>query len=547
MADSEEDIHTMSGGPARSYMIRNGLVVDGTGRDSFPADVLVEDGRIAGVGADTRVDAPETIDATGLVIAPGFVDVHTHADLLPFLSRESEALRRGALLQGVTTLVTGNCGFSVFPVPSGGQPDRVARHLGTIFGEDTRTFSDLDSYAAEAASAGLESNLATLVGQGTIRAAVVGFERRPATDSEIEEMRALVRESLRQGALGLSTGLLYPPGSFADTTEIVEIAETVAEVDGLYVSHMRNEMDGVADALAEAIEIGRRASARVQISHLKAAGRNNHGRLGDLLEIIEGASLDGLDIGADAYPYERGSTVLHALFPPWATEGGIEATIERLKSVETRIRLRQDFEDPPQGWQNFIEGGTWGDVSIASSPHSSELEGHTVAEAALERGQDSIDFLSDLLISDNGLVTITVAMADEEDVTSCLSSPNVMVGSDGIPIPGKPHPRWAGSFARVLSPQGRQRFGLSIEEAVHKMSALPAKRFGLDDIGTLEKGKAADLVVFEENAVEDRATYTEPLRSPAGIQHVFVNGRHVVRDGVDTGACAGRVLSRRRL
>jgi N-acyl-D-amino-acid deacylase len=531
---------TMSGEHARHFSIRNGLIVDGKGGDPYSGDVLIRGGQIAGAEAGSRSDV--TVDATGLVVSPGFVDVHTHADLLAFSSPENEALRRGALLQGVTTVIAGNCGFSVFPVPSNGRGEDVARHLAALFGQGVRTFADLNSYAAHALSAGLDSNLATLVGQGTLRAAVVGFDRRPATDSEIEQMRVLAREALDQGALGISTGLLYPPGSFADTDEIVEIVTEAAGRDRLYVTHLRNEMDEVAEALREAIEVGQEVPIRVQISHLKSAGSRNHGRVGELLRIIENATEAGLEISADAYPYERGSTVLHALLPPWATEGGMEATLERLKAPEVRERIRGDIESPVPGWQNFIEGGSWNDVSIASAPLNHELEGQTITEAAFTRGQDPVDFVADLLVSENGLVTITVAMADEDDVTSCLSSPRVMIGSDGIPIPGRPHPRWAGSFARVLSRAGRDRFSMSISEAVHKMSGLPAGRFALGGLGTIEPGNTADLVVFDEEEIRDTATYADPLRPASGIHHVFLNGYHVVRDGVDTGLRAGRVV-----
>ncbi len=532
-----------TGDVGRELVIRNGLVVDGTGNEPFEADVLVRGDEIVEVDVGIRCDPDMEVDAASLVVAPGFIDVHTHADQLAFLAPGYEELRRGAVLQGVTTVVVGNCGFSVFPIPQGEGKKSVQDHLAAMFGEEVRTFVDLEHYAADLLASGLDTNLGTLVGHGTLRAAVMGFEDREPTDNETERMVSLGAKAFDQGAVGVSTGLIYPPGSYAETQELVQLARVAAEHRRIYVTHMRHETNGVVEALQEAIEIGRRAAVPVQISHLKAAARPNHGRLPYLLEMIDAVAEDGQDITADAYPYERASTVLHALLPRWATEGGITAMLARLADPAERERVRADFDEPPRDWQNFIEGGSWDDVTIASAPRTSSLEGRTVGEAAATSGRDPVDVVADLLIAEHGSVTVTVEMVAHDDVTSCLGSSRVMVGSDGIPVPGTPHPRWAGSFARVLSRGGRERFGLSLEEAVRKVTGLPARRFGLQGLGVVDVGHRADLVIFDESEIEDRATYREPLRSPSGIEHVFIGGRHVIDHGVDGGKRAGRVLA----
>ena len=525
-------------------VIRNGLIVDGTGAEPFPGDVMVSGDRIVAIEAKVRAGADYEIDAEGLTVSPGFIDVHTHADLLPFLPPGFKSLRSAALAQGVTTLIVGNCGFSVFPTSEQSLVGDVGRHLSSLFGSGTRTFPDLESYAAALQAAGLESNVAVLVGQGTLRAAVVGFDKRAPSKDELQRMCSLVEEAFEQGALGLSTGLLYPPGSYAATSEIMALADVASRHGRLYVTHMRNEMGGVMAALDEALRICDGASVPLQVSHLKSAGRENHGRLPGLLEELERAADRGLDVGADAYPYTRGSTVLHALLPPWATEGGVEATISRLASAETRRRLRHDFESSAAGWQNFIEGGSWQDVTVATSPRNPHLEGQTIAEIASSHQRPALDAIADLLISERCSVTVTVEMAAERDLVECLGSRLVMIGSDGIPVPGKPHPRWAGSFARVLSRSGRQRFGLSLTEAVRKMSSYPAKRFGLADRGVIRTGAMADLIVFDEEQVQDHASYSEPLLAPSGVEHVLVNGEPVMQRGELTGRRAGRVLSK---
>jgi N-acyl-D-amino-acid deacylase len=522
-----------------------GLVVDGSGRDAFPADVGIRGDRIAAVGDLAGAEAGELVDVAGAYVAPGFVDVHTHSDLAPLLQAEHDDVRLASLRQGVTTEVCGNCGFSVFP--SGDElHGEVNRYLRAVLGPQAQAFTSIASYADELRGPGLATNLASLVGHGTLRAGTIGFADRAADGAELRAMRNAAAAALDEGAVGISSGLIYAPGSFAPTDELVEIARAAAERGRMYVSHLRDEMDHVDEGIDEALRIGAESGARVQISHHKTAGRRNWGRTAETLEQIERARREGVDVMVDVYPYAAGSTTLTALLSPWANVGGVDALLDSLASAEKRDRIRRDLESGLDGWQRIVEGGDgWLQVRIASARRHPEYEGHGVTELAEAAGVDAVDFVADLLRAEEGQVTVVVFTMAEEDVERVLASPLAMIGSDGIPLPGKPHPRWAGSFARVLGRYARERRLFPLEQAVHKMTGLPAERFGLVGRGTVAEGMSADLVVFGFDEIGDAATYDEPLRPPTGVRHVLVNGRFGVRDAEATRARAGEFLAAR--
>jgi N-acyl-D-amino-acid deacylase len=523
-------------------LLHGGLVVDGTGAEPRPADVGIRGDRIEAVGALDGAEAADRVDVSGACVAPGFVDVHTHSDLVPFLAEEHEALRLASLRQGVTTEICGNCGFSVFPAPDERRAD-VLRYLRAVLGVRARAFDSLGEFAEEAGESGLATNLATLVGHGTARAGVVGFDDRAADASELDALRAAVWDACESGAVGLSSGLIYAPGSYAPTEELVELAKVAARHGLPYVSHLRDEMDRVDDAIDEALRIGAESGARVQISHHKTAGKRNWGRTVETLERIERARSEGVDVAVDVYPYTAGSTNLTAVLPPWANEGGIDALLDRLRSAAERDRIRRDLERGVEGWQRLVAPDGWGDVSIASAPRHPGFEGRTIADVAAAEDADPVDLVADLLLAEEAQVTIVIAMMAEEDVARVLASPLSVIGSDGIPLPGKPHPRWAGSFARIVDRYVRREGLLPLEVAVHKMTGASAARFGLGDRGVLEPGRAADVVVFDADRVEEGATYDEPLTPPRGVRHVLVNGVFGVRNGEPTTARAGRFLA----
>lgn len=352
-------------------------------------------------------------------------------------------------------------------------------------------------------------------------------------------MRSALAESCESGALGFSSGLIYAPGSYAPTDELIELAKIAAEHGVPYVSHMRDEMDNVDAAIDEALQIGAESGAAVQISHHKTAGKRNRGRTLETLKRIERARRDGVDV----YPYIAGSTNLAAVMPPWANEGGIDALLGRLGSRGDRDRIRSDFESGLDGWQQLIEPGGWGAMSIAGAPRHPEFEGRTVADIAAAAKVDELDLVADLLLAEEAQVTVIISMMAEEDVARVLASPLSMIGSDGIPLPGEPHPRWAGSFARVLGRYVRRDGLLTVEQAVHKMTGASARRFGLTDRGVVAEGMTADVVVFDLDEFVDAATYEEPLLPPHGLSHVLVNGTLAIRDGAPTAERVGRFVS----
>jgi N-acyl-D-aspartate/D-glutamate deacylase len=514
-------------------VLAGGSVVDGSGSPGFPGDVGIVGDRIAAIGDLSGSAAHERVDVTGACVSPGFVDLHTHSDLAPFLGAEHDDLRLASLRQGVTTEICGNCGFSVFPAPEARQPELV-RYLQAVLGPHATSFADLGAYVD--ALPALTTNLASLVGHGTLRAGTTGFERRAADRRERREAEALLDAALGDGAVGFSSGLIYAPGSYAATDELIELARVAARRGRPYVTHMRDEMDGVDEAIDEALRIGAASGAAVQISHHKTAGRRNWGRTIETLQRLEAADVD---VAIDVYPYTAGSTSLPALLPPWASEGGVDALLERLRDPGQRGRIREDFATGLAGWQQIVEPDGWHHVTIASAARHPDVEGRSVADL----GGDPVDTVAELLLGEDGQVTVIVEMMAEEDVVRVLASPLSMIGSDGIPLPGKPHPRWAGSFARVIGKYVRSDGVLTLEQAVHKMTQAPAERFGLRDRGLLRSGGAADVVVFDAGAVTDAASYDEPLAPPPGIRHVLVNGTFGVRDGAPTGARGGRFIT----
>ncbi|MFF3785243.1 amidohydrolase family protein [Streptomyces sp. NPDC001933] len=529
-------------------LLRGGTIVDGTGAPAREADIAVVDGRIAVLPAGAPATAAETLDVAGRVVAPGFIDVHTHSDALAAphgdggTAEAADDLRLAPLLQGVTTEICGNCGTSLFPSLPARLPE-LAEHLRVTFGlGPVRPAVDFDAFAAGQDPALRHTHIASLVGHGTLRAGVMGFEARPPRPGELDAMCALLDRALAQGAAGLSTGLIYPPGTYADTEEIVALAGVAARHGKPYVTHLRDEMSQVESALEEALEIAVRSGAPLQISHHKTAGRHAWGATLRTLPRLERARAEGVDVLCDVYPYTAGSTVLHAMLPPWASEGGVGALLERLRRPETRDRIRRDIARGVEGWENTVGNGGWDLISVAAAQTHPEAEGRTIAELAAERGVHPVDQACDLLLAEQGEVTIISHSMREDDVRRVLASPLSMIGSDGVPKPGRPHPRWAGSFARVLGHYARDEQLLPLESVVHKMTGLPAGRFGLTGRGVVRDGAVADLVVLDPASVRDTADFDRPLLTPEGIDTVVVSGRIAARDGRPTSARAGEVV-----
>jgi N-acyl-D-amino-acid deacylase len=376
----------------------------------------------------------------------------------------------------------------------------------------------------------------------------MGFARREPTPAELRRMQKLLADGIEDGAWGLSTGLIYPPGSFATTDEIVELAAVAGRHRGFYASHIRGEGATLLDAVQEAIHVGREGDLPVQISHVKAAGRPNWGKVAEVLALVDAARDEGLDVMADVYPYTASSTMLRALLPDWALEGGIDAMLGRLADPDSRARIRRDIESPATG-QSLVDRIGWENVMIASSAKRRDAEGRRISEIAAGRGVDAVDAALELLEAEGGKGSMILFQLDERDLRRALVHEAVMIGSDGSALApgglasGKPHPRSYGTFPRVLGEYAREERVLTLPQAVHKMTGLPARRLGLKDRGVIAVGRRADLVVFDARRVADRATYREPHQYPSGIEHVLVNGSFVIKDGQHTGSLPGRLLT----
>ncbi len=529
------------------WIVRGARVVDGTGAPWIRTDVGVKGDRIAAMGDLEGARAHREVDAGGDILAPGFIDVHTHSDLPLLVEGEGHSHIR----QGVTTVAIGNCGNSPAPLSERGA-SRFREQIAVDFPElDWPPGpAGLADYLGELARRGTSSNVVPLVGHGTLRMSAMGFVGEAPGRDAMDAMKSMLAGAMEAGAFGLSSGLIYTPGSYARTPELVELARVVAAYRGIYASHIRGENDTLFDAVDEAIEIGEAAGIPVQIARLKVMGRHMWGSADRLLEVIEGARERGIDVTADQYPYEASATGLSAYLPGWAHGGSREDLLRRLGDPRAREEMRRDILEGVEDWVSPYRGVGWENtlVTRCSDP---DLEGRSVEEIARERGADPFDTAFDLLIENEANVNVVLSTIGEADLERIMAHPAVMIASDsgvsaveGPLARGKPHPRSFGTFVRVLGEYVRERGVLTLEEAVRKMTTMPAARLGLWDRGVLRVGARADLVIFDPGAVGDRATYTDPFAYPTGVSAVFVNGRETVREGAHLGARAGRILSR---
>ena len=524
--------------------IEGATVIDGTGTAGGRTDVGIRDETIVAIGDLSRESAGNRLNAAGRTLTPGFIDMHSHSDWRLWTNRRAESKIR----QGVTTEVVGNCGFSPAPASTEFVEDLRAFALYVPTGMDFRWRSVAD-YLEAFDAGGTAVNVVHLVGHGTLRVAAMGFARRPPSASELRTMQRLLGDAMEHGAWGMSTGLIYAPGSYAATDEIVALAGAAARYRGIYASHIRGEGATLLDAVREAIEVGRANAMAVQISHIKAAGRPNWGKVADALALVDAARAEGLDVMADVYPYTASSTTVRTLLPDWALEGGVAAMLGRLRDPAERARIRREIETPGAG-QGLLDRVGWDNVMIASCARRKDAEGKRLSELGRERGLDPLDAALELILDEGGGAYMVLFQLDEKDLRRALVHPGVMIGSDGSSLApygelgtGKPHPRSYGTFPRVLGRYTREERLLSLPQAIHKMTGMPARRLGLRDRGTIRVGARADLVVLDPRRVADVATFEEPHRYPSGIEHVLVNGRFVIKDGEHTGSLPGRVLS----
>jgi N-acyl-D-amino-acid deacylase len=526
-------------------LIQRAQVVDGSGAPSFVADIALRGDTIVQVGQMTAPEARVCIDGTGLTVGPGFIDLHTHSDYTLLVNPLAES----KVHQGVTTEVIGNCGTSPAPLGDEAYPiirSRMAQQYQLEVGWRT-----LAEYLERVATCGSAVNVVPLVGHGTIRSAVMGYAQRQPTASELAQMKALIADAMAAGAFGLSTGLVYAPGCYADSDEIVGLARVVGQAGGMYFSHIRGESDTVVEAAQEAISVGERAAVAVQISHLKTAGRANWEKTPALLDLLDHANARGLDVTGDMYPYTAGATSLGALLPPWVHEGGLANLLPRLRDQRVRARIRQDIEQGLDGWWNPAGAAGWAGVQISRAPNHRAYQGMRLSDVAALRQQEPLEAALDILLAEEGNAGVVLFMMGEAQVRMILQRSRVMIGSDagatapyGVLGRSHPHPRAYGTFPRVLGTYVRELGVLSLEEAIHRMTGLTAWRLGLTDRGLLRPGYKADLVIFDARHVADQATYDSPHTYPTGIQGVIVNGQFVLRDGQRLPVLPGRVLLR---
>lgn len=523
--------------------IEGGTVVDGTGTAGGRTDVGIRDETIVALGDLNRESAGRTLTVSGKVVTPGFIDMHSHSDWSLWANRRAESKIR----QGVTTEVVGNCGFSPAPASDAHLDALRGFALALPRGLDFR-WRSIEEYLDRFDAQGTALNVMQLIGHGALRIAAMGFARREPTAEEQREMQRLLGQGMEAGAWGLSTGLIYAPGSYATTEEIIALARVAARHRGFYASHIRGEAATLLDAVAEAIAIGRGADLKVQISHVKAAGRPNWGNVPKALALIDAAVADGVDVAADVYPYTASSTLLRTILPAWALEGGVEAMKGRLADGRTRALIREEVAGSGTG-QSLVDRVGWENVMISSAPHRRAAEGRRLSELADADGIDPFDVAAELLAADDGQAHVVMFQLHEGDLRHALSHARVMIGSDGSSLApygelgaGRHHPRSYGTFPRVLGHYVRDERLLSLPQAVHKMTGLPARRLGLTDRGVLRVGAKADLVVLDPRQVGDVATFEDPHRYPRGIEHVLVNGRFVIRGGEHTGSLPGKLL-----
>ncbi|TBL70760.1 N-acyl-D-amino-acid deacylase family protein [Paenibacillus thalictri] len=522
-------------------IIKNGKIVDGTGNPWFYGDVGVTDGKIAAVGR-LDMEAHQVIDAQRKVISPGFIDGHCHSDLMILDYPHSEIKLR----QGVTAEVIGNCGLAPAPlVPE--RAEMLKTYIQPVIGSTSWKWpwETVGEYMAHVAASRPSEHVATYVAHGALRIAAMGFANRQATAAELDHMKRLLDEGMQAGAIGFSIGLLYAPGSYTSKEELVELCRVLPKYNGLFSTHIRGEGNNLIASVKEVIWIAEQSGVSLHVSHLKAAGKSNWGKALEALELIEDARARGLDVTCDVYPYSAGSTMLTTVLPPWTLEGGIAATLERFRSPELRRRVKEELAEEQTEWDNLVCSTGWDAVIISSvsHPEHASLEGKSIAEISDMRGRHPADCVMDLLLEQDGQVSIVFFHMADSDVEQVVGWEKSLIASDSLHCEtGKPHPRLYGSFPRLFARYVREKRTLSLEQAVRKVTSFPVQRFKLGRRGLIVPHYAADLVIFDPATICDTATYQDPRQYPEGISHVVVGGKITLAGGEHTHAREGTLI-----
>ena len=527
-------------------IIKNGTVIDGTGIRGYKADVGIKNGKIELIEETISGNATSVVDASDHIVAPGFIDILSWASGPIIYDGEVQSV----VAQGITTAIFGE-GWSMGPVN-----DAVRDEMQSMWTEYNITYEwkTLADYLRFVEKQGTSVNIASFVGATTVRLYVIGQDDRPASAEELKQMKELVRKEMKAGALGVASSLVYTPAFYASTAELVELSKTAAELGGIYISHIRSEGADLLEALEELITISKTAKIPAEIYHFKAAGKENWNKLDQAITLIENARNEGLDITADIYPYTAGATGLDAMLPPWSKEGGTAAMINRLKQKTTRNRIKNEILNSTSGWENFFHmaGGGSG-ILVSYLSKNKQYQGKSIADIAKMMNNDEIDTIFELLIEENGFGGGIYFLMSDENIEKKLKLPWVSFCTDedaykptGLMSKRNPHPRAYGTFPRILGKYVREKGVITLEEAIRKMTALPADRLGLKYRGRIQNDMAADIVIFDPKTVIDKATYTEPHQFPEGINYVIVNGKIVIKNGKHTGAKPGKAVFKSR-
>jgi len=536
-------------------IIRNGKIIDGSGQKAYQADVGIENGIISEISPELEADAHQVVNAEGCVVSPGFIDMHSHSDFTLLVHPEAES----KIHQGVTTELVGNCGGSPAPVPEDHFDDFMQYMVGLggfyqkVLAPEDWKWKTLAQFYEELENKGVAVNLAPLVGHSTLRSAVMGYENGPPSPDELKQLKYLLEKELDLGAFGMSTGLIYHPGAFAAREELTELAKVVHSYGGIYTTHMRSEGKYLFEAIDEALYVGEKSGVSVEISHMKCEVPANWGKAQSALSRIDRARDSGSQIDFDQYPYRAYQCGLLEIFPTWAKENGAERMIEVIKDKNLLDKVIKDMTQAPYDWDNPMDGLGWDQIRLNGFNRESnqELEGLTVARIAERLAMPPLEAVFRLFEVEQGGLSMIVFSMNEEEVIEIMQHPEGMFGSDGCAVAPygltaarKVHPRFYGTYPRILGRYVREKKVLSLEQAIYKMTGLPARKLQLKGRGLLNKGYHADIVVFDENQVTDTATFENPHQYPEGIYHVLVNGQPVIAHGEHTGRLPGQVLKR---
>jgi len=530
-------------------LIKNAHVIDGTGNPWFKKDIEISGGKIKKIGFISENKGQKVIDANGMIVSPGFIDLHSHSDMSILAYPNAES----SVMQGITTTVSGNCGISMAPV-NPENIDLLKKYLSPFMAKNYEykwNWETLGEFYRSIEEQRLSLNIAPLVGHGTIRLAVKGFDSSKVSKEEMNKMKALLEQSIKDGVFGMSSGLIYPPGCYSTTEELIELCSVLKKYGLVYTTHIRNESNKLLEAVREAIKIGEENNIAVEISHHKASGKENWGKVKESLNLMEEARSRGVEVNCDVYPYTAGSTTITALLPTWVLEGGVKKMQERLKNKETRETIKKEITEDKTKGENWIKAAGWDGIFVGECPLKNKYEGRSLENILKEKNKFDNPFegFFDWLLEIEGNATMVLFVMDENDVKMVISNPLSSIITDSLVTApsagGKPHPRAYGTFPRVLGKYVREENLLTIENAIRKMTSFPASKIGLKKRGLIKEGYYADVVIFDPDNIKDKATYKDPHQYSEGINYVIVNGEIVVHNKKITGLKPGKILRKR--